>query len=316
MRKDFRPNYLKKVWYKFTNTEKYKKYKQFYSHHKLTNKLQKFEDAGLDTTLGDIILKAKNSSEINVLHNGNAGDIIYSLPLIKKLRELTEKPVSLILKINEPLTIGNGYEHPLGTVILNQEMVDDLIPLLTKQNYIHKVEVFRDQPIHLDLTLFRKAGFALDKGSIARWNCFTTGITADLGSPWLEVTADKSFADYIVLARSSRYNNALIDYSFLSKYKQLVFVGVKAEYEEMKKSIPTLEWRQVNNFLELAQIIGGCRVFIGNQSFPFSLAEGLKVKRLLEVFYQIPNVLPEGYGGYDFVFQKHFEALVASIMQD
>lgn len=316
MQEDFRPNYLKKVWYKFTNTEKYKKYKQFYSHHKLTNKLQKFEDAGLNTTLEEIVSKSKNSSEINVLHNGNAGDIIYSLPLIKKLNELTDKPVSLILKINEPLTIGNGYEHPLGSVILNQKMVDNLAPLLEAQEYISKIGVLKDQIIHLDLTLFRKAGFALDKGSIARWSFFTTGITADLGKAWLTLKPNQTFADYIVLARSSRYNNTLVNYSFLSKYQHLVFVGVQAEYEEMKKSIPNLKWQQVNDFLELAQIIAGCKLFIGNQSFPFSLAEGLKVKRLLEVFYQIPNVLPEGYGGYDFVFQKHFESLVTSIMQD
>ena len=314
MRKDFRPNLLKKLWFKLTSTEKYKKYKQFYSHHKLTSKLQKFTDAGLDTTIDEIIAKAANSPQINVLHNGNAGDIIYSLPLIKKLYQITSKPVSLILKINEPLTIGNGYEHPLGTVILNQKMVDDLIPLIAAQSYIDDVAVFTDQPVHLDLTLFRKAGFALDKGSIARWSFFTTGITADLGSAWLQARPDPAYAGYIVLARSSRYNNALIDYSFLSNYKQLIFVGVQTEYEEMKKCIPGLQWRQVSDFLELAEIIAGCKLFIGNQSFPFSVAEGLKVNRLLEVFYQIPNVLPEGKGGYDFCFQKHFESLVNKLM--
>ena len=314
MRREFQPNFIKKIWFKLTDTEKYKKYKQYYSHHKITSKLQRFVDAGLDTTLEDILQKAIKSPQINVLHNGNAGDIIYSLPIIKKLYEITARPISLVLKINEPLVIGNGYEHPLGTVILNQKMVDDLVPLLLTQNYISIVSVYNNHDIHLDLTLFRKAGFALDKGSIARWSFFTTGITANLGEVWLKAKPDIKYADHIVLARSSRYNNALIDYSFLSRYKQLIFVGVESEYLEMKKSIPALQWRQVNDFLELAAIIAGCKLFIGNQSFPFSLAEGLKVNRLLEVFYQIPNVLPEGNGGYDFCFQKHFESLVTSFM--
>ena len=35
-------------------------------------------------------------------------------------------------------------------------------------------------------------------------------------------------------------------------------------------------------------------VYIGNQSFFFSIAEGLKVKRLLEVCEICPNVIPNG----------------------
>jgi len=310
MQKNFKPNNLKKIWLKLTQKEKYKKYKQHYSHHKLTSKLQKFVGANLDTTIDEIFIKAENDPAINVLHNGNAGDIIYCLPLLKRLCEINPKPVNLILKINEPLKISDGYEHPLGNVMLNQKMVDNIIPLLTAQSYINKVEIFEEHLIHLDLTLFRKAGFALDKGDIARWNFFTSGINANISEAWLKVKPDPEFADFIVLSRSSRYNNALIDYSFLSKYAQIVFVGVKAEYEEMKKCIPGLRWRQVNDFLELAEIIAGCKLFIGNQSFPYSIAEGLKVRRLLEVFYQIPNVMPEGGNGYDFCFQKHFEWLV------
>jgi hypothetical protein len=106
----------------------------------------------------------------------------------------------------------------------------------------------------------------------------------------------------------------LIDYSFLSKYGHLVFVGVKTEYEAMLKVIPGLQWKQVADFLELAEIIAGCKLFIGNQSFPYALAESLKVKRLLEVFYQIPNVIPEGDDGYDFCFQKHLEWLVKTLV--
>src|ERR1700761_1196128 len=216
MRKDFKPNYLRKIWLKLTNKEKHKKYKQDFSHRKITSKLLKFADAGLDITIDDILAKTQNDPEINVLHHGNAGDIIYSMPLLKRLHEITNKPVNLILKVGDPLTIGNGYEHPLVNVMLNREMVDALSPLLSAQAYINKVEVFDSQIIHLDLTLFRKAGFALDKGSIARWNFFTTGITANFNESWLTVEPNTAYTDCIVLARSSRYNNALIDYAFLS----------------------------------------------------------------------------------------------------
>ncbi|MGZ3872249.1 MAG: hypothetical protein ACXVJD_04995 [Mucilaginibacter sp.] len=313
MSENFKPNPVKKIWLKLIDKEKYKQYKRYASHHKLTHKLVKFVEEGHDATIDEIVDRAKNDGEINVLHSGNAGDIIYSLPLIKKLFEITRKPINVLLKLNEPLKIADGYEHPLGAVMLNTNMAERLIPLLVAQDYLNDAVIFDDQNVHLDLTLFRKAGFALDKGNIARWNFFTTGITPDLATAWLSADPDKNFAGKIVLARSSRYNNALIDYGFLSNYKNVVFVGVKSEYQEMQKSIPGLKWQEVNDFLDLANLIAGCKLFIGNQSFPYAVAEGLKVKRLLEVYYQVPNVMPEGANGFDFCFQKHLEWLVAKL---
>jgi hypothetical protein len=169
--------------------------------------------------------------------------------------------------------------------------------------------------VHLNLSLFREAGLELDRGNIARWNFYTTGINADLSKPWLNVNSNREFSESIVLARSSRYNNPLISYSFLSEYN-VVFVGVKQEYEKMKRSIPNLVWHAVSSFLEMAEVIKGSKLFIGNQSFPFSVAEGLKVVRLLEVYHRIPNVIPEGQNGYDFCFQKHFEYLVDSLVSN
>ena len=78
----------------------------------------------------------------------------------------------------------------------------------------------------------------------------------------------------------------------------------------MKTQIPALQFYKVNNFLEMATIIAGSKLFIGNQSFPFSLAEGLKANRLLEVYFQCPNVIPTGNNGFNFCFQPQFEQLV------
>ena len=86
------------------------------------------------------------------------------------------------------------------------------------------------------------------------------------------------------------------------------------EFEEMKKQLPKLEYKPVANFLELASVIAGSKLFIGNQSFPFSLAEALKVRRVLEVFYQCPNVLVEGANGYDFCYQPQFEKIVSDLL--
>jgi len=81
----------------------------------------------------------------------------------------------------------------------------------------------------------------------------------------------------------------------------------------MRKFVPDIEYRPVQNFLELAEIIAGCKFFIGNQSFPFSLAEALKVNRVLEVYYSCPNVIVEGRNAFDFCFQPQFELIVQKL---
>ncbi len=60
----------------------------------------------------------------------------------------------------------------------------------------------------------------------------------------------------------------------------------------------------------MASLIAGAKLFIGNQSFPFSVAEGLKANRLLEVSANCPDVSVNGENGHEFYFQEHFESLV------
>ena len=314
----YKKNWFQKNWLKYTNRQEYKNYKASINYHAQQDKayelINKFVSENGDLTVNEILAKASNSFEINLVHSGNAGDIIYSLPVVKRLSEMTLKPVNFLLKLDESLTLLPGDSHPLNNVMLDRHMADNLAPLLNSQQYINRTQVYTNQEVHLNLSLFRESGLELDKGNIARWNFYTSGIHADLSKPWINVQPDKEFADCIVLARSSRYNNPLINYSFLADRDRVVFVGVKQEYDDMKKNIPNLYWHKVNNFLELAKVIGGSKLFIGNQSFPFSVAEGLKTVRLLEVYHRVPNVIPEGENGYDFYFQKHFEYLVDSLM--
>ena len=57
----------------------------------------------------------------------------------------------------------------------------------------------------------------------------------------------------------------------------------------------------------MSQIIKSSKFFLGNQSLAFSIAEGLKVPRILESRPDFPVVQPQGGKCYDFYFQTHFE---------
>ena len=66
--------------------------------------------------------------------------------------------------------------------------------------------------------------------------------------------------------------------------------------------------------MELAEIIKSCKLFIGNLSFGYALAEAIKVPRLLESQPDFPLVYPNGENAYDFYFQEHFELLFKKLI--
>jgi len=306
-------NLLSKLLLKYTDRDQYKEYKWELTNYNKEEFDKYFTGKQRLNTLEKIKQFCADNPEININHSGNAGDIIYALATLKRIHESTGVKINLYLKLSKPRNMPSHMTHPLGAVMLNQKMVDMLVPLILSQSYIAKCEAYNGQQIHIDLDFFRSKLIPIDHGNIARWCGYLTGITPQLWKNWLTVEPDKSYANTLIIARSERYRNASVNYSFLQKYSDLVFVGVASEYDDMRKAIPTLKWVQVDDFLKLAQIIAGCKLFIGNQSFPFSLAEALKVPRILEVYYQAANVIPEGENAYDFFFQEHLESLVKKL---
>lgn len=244
-------------------------------------------------------------------HSGNSGDIIYALPAMYTLAG-AEK-IRLVLSL-EGRADYSHKPHPLGDRMLTPEMVEMLKPLLEAQEQIEGCDIYTNQKIDLDLDWFRKLPIDVHRGDLAHWYFQAFAVSCDLSEPWLKVEGNTAFSDSIVIARSQRYNQPAIDYGFLKKYKNPVFVGVPEEFDMMRKKIPGLQYAAVENFYQLASIIAGSKLFIGNQSFPFALAEGLKVKRLLEVYYRCPNVVPCGKNSGEFCFQPHFEKLTEDFL--
>lgn len=307
------------LWLKHTARIKYKQYKWDLVKYK-QYKWDLVSDRQVESTNsitrekltspGKIIEFAKKNGRLRLCHSGNAGDIMYALPTIRQLKALVNVPVELYLKLGRPMKLPAYHTHPLGNVMLNKKTADMLITLIRPQSYIDRCEILTDQTIDIDLDHFRSGGVPLNKGNIARWCSYLTGVNPVLWTPWLNIEPNKNYQDSIVMARSERYRNYTINYKFLNQYKDIIFLGVESEYRDIKKVIPHIRWVQVKDFLEMAQIIAGSKFFIGNQSFPFSIAESLKVPRVLETSFEVINVIPEGENGYDFFFQEHLESIV------
>jgi len=253
----------------------------------------------------------QTKSEISFLHYGHLGDIINSLPTIKEISK--KKQCSLYIQKNKliPRHVVSK-DHPFGSVYLTEESILKMLPLLRQQGYLENVEIHSGQKIDIDLNFFRELPINFNIDSV-RWYFHLTGCFPDLSKKYLEVDNHEKFRDYIVVMRSLRRQNKFINYSFLSSYKNIVFIGLRNEFDDLKTKINNLEHFDSRDFLELAMIIKNSKLFIGNLSFGYALAESLKVPRLLESGPNFPLVYPNGENAYDFYFQSHFEELTKKL---
>jgi hypothetical protein len=254
------------------------------------------------------------SGEVTFKHSGNAGDLIYALPAMKAI--CGARSARLFLKMDVPVNGWTLQQHPLGRSGLTADVANKLKPLLEHQPWVAGVQVHQHETVDYDLDAFREVpNIKHDRGDIMRWYFWLFAVHGDLSRPWLEIRPAEAASRRIVLARSSRYRNPNLDYGFLREAGEIDFVGTRSEFEEMRGHIPQLRHAECTDFLHLARIIQAARFFIGNQSFPYSLAEALKVPRILEVYPECPNVVPAGPNVGEAFFQPHFERLVRRFQQ-
>ena len=71
------------------------------------------------------------------------------------------------------------------------------------------------------------------------------------------------------------------------------------EHEDFQKSFGKIEYYNIDNLLQIAEIINGSELFIGNQSAPMAIAIGLHKAYLQEYYPSHPDcVFPRSNGKY------------------
>jgi tetratricopeptide (TPR) repeat protein len=205
------------------------------------------------------------------LHGGDSGDVIYALAAMKG---------------------GGGGRLFLTSVAgtrepMTREKIAFLAPLLRVQSYVDEVAAWEGEPISRDFNLFRR--HPMQDGDLAtqQWRYVLDGVEPDVHTPWLSVPLRPKHGRP-VFARSPRYRNFAWD-AFWRELKQAsqdaIFVGTTEEFQDFGHGEHVL----ATNALELAEVIAGASVFVGNQSLPYAIAEGLKIGRMLEVYKPVPN---------------------------
>jgi len=258
---------------------------------------------------------------ISYLHNCNAGDLTGALAGMRQIYRDFGKKAVIYQVLDLPGQYYEGAVHTVrdekGTqVTMNKRIFDMLRPMLLAQDYIEDFIVYNpDQAIKIevDLTVIRdRVNVNIPYGALPSWTLLAyPPMACDLSEPWVETPGLKVIhKSYVLINRTQRYLNPDISYTFLKAFQEeLLFVGTEAEHQlfckQFKLDFPRL---QVDNFLELAEVMKMCRFFIGNQSFPWNLANAMGIPRVLEMCSFAPNCEPfVGKDSYGFLHQVPLE---------
>lgn len=260
---------------------------------------------------------------LKLKHSMPAGDLLSILPGLRRVYEDTGKKWIIYQRVN--LEYGDLYGAYLGAkysikndndtpVTMNRAVFEALKPLLLHQDYIEDFKEWDGDDVDYDFDLLRQVDTTMPYGNINRWPTYIwPEMACDLSEPWLEnYIAKEHIKNRILVNRTERYNNMLISYNFLKKYEDNVsFIGLPEEQEKFNKDFGLNTQRvDSSDFYKIETALRYSKLFIGNQSVIFQVAEGLKTPRLLECCKQMPNVIGSGPGFYDFLNQRSLELLV------
>jgi len=216
---------------------------------------------------------------------GDLGDAVYSLPVIKATP-------------GGPHDVFFVERRPTVAPFLERERI--IRPLYEAQPYIRSVTLAEDD-VDLDLTTFRRNhSWRYTLPVAQKMEAERQGIDMsafDQKSSWL--TAPAVGNDRVLIHRSPRYNNPHFPWATLIRHfgKRCLFTGLAFEHAKFEKDFGvTVEHALPANLLELSILAAGAQLCIGNQSSPFSVFEGLKVPRILEVCLWQPDCVfpPDG----------------------
>jgi hypothetical protein len=195
---------------------------------------------------------------MNAFHSGCIGDIIYSIPTLKEL------DVKKLFVGNRPWTKPIEHRIPAFKRLVEEQGIS-----------VHKHE---GENIDFDLSTYRNGGMRYGENiasRVARWML----AKPDLDKPWLSVQYPNPYTKgKIVISRGARWHGEYFPWKqIVEEFKDdLVFVGLPEEHHAFCSLFGNVEYLPTIDLYAVAEAIAGSDLFIGNQSSPNAICEGLK----------------------------------------
>lgn len=225
---------------------------------------------------------------LTISSSGDLGDIVFLLNLI---RQIPGGRHTLALRSSQ-LTKAKDDEKV-------KRLHDTIAPLALAQRYIRDVVIIdAGTPVDWASEGFRKLGH-FRKGETLM-HAHLHHLVKSLGlsfqdfhdnTPWLNVVKDTDATDRVVINRTARYRNSQFPWAQVVRHlgSRLLFVGLEDEWRQFCRDFGTVEYHPTASMLEVAQLIAGSQLFIGNQSSANACAEGLKHASIQETCIELPD---------------------------
>lgn len=236
-------------------------------------------------------------------HSGAIGDLIYSLPIVKHFGG-----GDFYLHLNQINWIGEHYygspPAPFHQGRLTHSDFEYMNEFMLAQDYINKFEVLDPKASMISHNLDRfRAPFVGHPGNYVDIYSSVFGLTAQEAdyirtTPWLTVPSPNKVAS-LVVNRTERWIANSIPKEWaeaVASAPSAVFVGLPNEHAKFIKDTGiNIDYYPTNTLLEVASVIAGSNMYIGNQSSGLSVAIGLGVPFCCELRRDLPRERNECY---------------------
>lgn len=221
------------------------------------------------------------SMEKTFYHTGCLGDIIAGLPIMRQLG-------------GGHLVIGNHLPGPGmkdGGRPMEGPRYASIEPLLASLDYIKSVRFQHGFKADHDFSTFRKVyrPFQTLTASQGSW----LGLKSVNIKPWISVEKDPTTTGMIAISRTSRYHNPQFPWKQLAARHghRMVFLGYEEEYQSFiaEHGDSRIHFSPTTDLLQMARLIAGSSLFIGNQSVHCWIAMAMGHPLIQETWHVHPD---------------------------
>lgn len=227
---------------------------------------------------------------MNITSEGDHGDLVYLFGIVKAI---PNGPHSIFIE-----------EKSENTAVRSRQIAENLVeicgPLALSQPYIKEFRMLQAG----DKMDWRSGGFRRERmhdiqrtllsAHLRHYNkTFRQNMEVDTTQPWLEVEPSKETKGMVVVNRTTRYRNRFFPWKSVVEHygNRIVFVGLPHEHQYFSDEFGYVSFREAFNLLEVAQLIKGSELFIGNQSCANACAEGMKHPSIQETSLSHPDCI-------------------------
>jgi len=212
------------------------------------------------------------NNTISYLAGGMLGDFIYELSIIKEKYIETGKKGNLYLSEK-----GESFRFGL------ENTFNDTYQLIINQEYIECYEIYKNQQIDIDLNSWRWNKSVDYKNWYIK---YSETYNVEWGkNKWLVVSTDEKWSNKVLINTTDYRWPIHIDFHLLDNlYKNdLVFISFdETQYKIFKeKTGLNIDLYKPKNLIDLCVAINSCKLFVGSQSTPLTIAMALHKQSII-----------------------------------